>query len=89
MVENKKILINEMLTADNIINTNYGFCHSPNVVGIAKNGSRYYVYSTNNCGSINFLTETQTFQDALLFARKMYKEKAFEGVKKLEKSMNI
>ncbi len=73
----KNILINEMLFNDNILDIDYEYCYEPYTVGIANNikdcKRKYLVYVTNERGNIDWVKEKNTFNEALLYARKMYK----------------
>ena len=76
-MKKKNILINDMLLSSNILDTDYEYCHEPNVVGIATENSdikrQYFVYNTNERGYIDWIEGKDTFNEALLFAIKMYK----------------
>ena len=71
------VLCNDMLLLDDIHDTDYEYCHEPDTIGIATNvGSdqkRFFVYRTDERGVISWIKEKDTFKDALLYARKMYK----------------
>ena len=70
-------LINDMLYNNDILDIEYKYCYEPDVVGIAieekENKRKYFVYNTNERGRIDWVEEKNTFDDALLFARIMYK----------------
>ena len=76
-MKNKNILINNMLLLNDILDTDYEYCYEPIVVGIATKHSdtkrQYFVYNTNERGYIDWIEEKDTFNEALLFARKMYR----------------
>ncbi len=72
-----RVLCNDMLLSDVISDADYEYCHEPLVVGIATKDSdnkrQYFVYNTNERGYIDWIEEKNTFNEALLFARKMYR----------------
>ena len=71
------VLTNDMLLNDDILDVDYEYSYVPNVVGIAiekKDSKRkYIVYNTNERGRIDWKEEIDTFKEAILFARKMYR----------------
>ena len=73
----KKVLVNDMLFDDNILDIDYEYCYDyPFLVGVAtakKEDKKYNVYFSDERNSIYILKKTYTFNEAILFARKMYK----------------
>ena len=73
----KKILVNDMLLNENILDIDYGYCYDyPFLVGIARANTedkKYNIYFSDERGSIYILKKVYPFDEAIIFARKMYK----------------
>ena len=76
-MENKNYLKNEMLFQDEILDIDYEYCFEPATVGITifnKDGKRNYnVYITDLRSNIDWVEKKKSLDEALIFARKMYK----------------
>ena len=72
----KKVLINDMLFDNNIVDIDYEYCYQPYIVGIAKTNKNekreYNIYCTDDRGYISILKQKDTFNEAILYAQKMY-----------------
>ncbi len=82
-----QVLVNNMLFEENIPDTDYEYSYRPNVVGIAtiiyNMQKHYFVYNTDERGSLLWKKELDSLNKAISYARLTY-----EGMKDMLQSLS-
>ncbi len=83
----KRVLANRMLYDKNISDGDYDYCIDSDIIGIVtkydNDNKHYFVYNTDEIGLIIWEKELDSFEQALIYARKMY-----EGMLDMKSLMN-